>query len=39
LSITGIEQRLAPPRQAELGALLMREAHVLSTRMAGPARS
>lgn len=33
LSITGIESRLAPPRQAELGRLLMDEAHALTGRM------
>ncbi|MBM9461482.1 IclR family transcriptional regulator [Nocardioides sp. zg-536] len=33
LSITGIEDRLAPPRQAELGELLLHEAHVLSGRI------
>lgn len=31
LSITGIETRLAPPRQAELGRLLLEAAHTLST--------
>jgi DNA-binding IclR family transcriptional regulator len=31
LSITGIEARLSPPRQHELGALLLREAHQLAT--------
>ncbi|MFE6509144.1 IclR family transcriptional regulator [Nocardioides sp. NPDC057767] len=31
LSITGIEARLAPPRQAELGRLLLEAAHTLST--------
>lgn len=30
LSITGIEARLAPPRQGQLGKLLMREAHSLA---------
>lgn len=34
LSINGIESRLAPPRQRELGELLLREAHQLGTRMA-----
>jgi DNA-binding IclR family transcriptional regulator len=33
LSITGIESRLAPPRQAELGRVLMDEAHALTGRM------
>lgn len=36
LSINGIESRLAPPRQEELGQLLLREAHQLGARMAGP---
>jgi len=31
LSITGIEARLAPPRQAELGRLLLETAHTLTT--------
>lgn len=30
LSLTGIEQRFGPDRRAELGALLLREAHALS---------
>ncbi|WP_028656236.1 IclR family transcriptional regulator [Nocardioides sp. J54] len=33
LSINGIESRLAPPRQRELGELLLREAHQLGARM------
>jgi DNA-binding IclR family transcriptional regulator len=33
LSITGIEARLAPPRQQELGQLLLREAHALAGRV------
>lgn len=33
LSITGIEARLAPPRQAELGRLLLEEAHALAARV------
>lgn len=33
LSITGIEARLAPPRQAELGRLLLEEAHALAGRV------
>ncbi|TQL67895.1 IclR family transcriptional regulator [Nocardioides albertanoniae] len=36
LSITGIEARLAPPRQAELGRLLLEAAHTLSSG-SGPA--
>lgn len=36
LSITGIEARLAPPRQQELGDLLLREAHDLATLLRGP---
>lgn len=36
LSITGIEARLEMPRQQELGALLLREAHVLSGRIGRP---
>lgn len=36
LSINGIEARIAPPRQEELGQLLLREAHLLGARMAGP---
>lgn len=35
LSITGIESRLAPPRQRELGELLLHEAHALASQMAG----
>lgn len=31
LSLTGIEQRFGPDRQRELGELLLREAHALST--------
>lgn len=38
LSVTGIEARLAPPRQSELGALLLQEAHQLATRMRSFAR-
>ena len=34
LSLTGIEARLAPPRQQELGELLLREAHALTGRLA-----
>lgn len=37
LSINGIEARIAPPRQEELGQLLLREAHLLGARMARPA--
>ncbi len=33
LSLTGIEQRLGPPRQQFLGELLLREAHALSNRI------
>ena len=33
LSLTGIESRLCPPRQNDLGALLLREAHLLSRRV------
>jgi DNA-binding IclR family transcriptional regulator len=33
LSLTGIEARLAPPRQQQLGKLLLREAHALSLRI------
>lgn len=33
LSITGIEARLAPPRQRQLGKLLLGEAHALSQRI------
>ena len=37
LSITGIEARLAPPRQAELGRLLLDAAHSLTAKAtAGP---
>ena len=37
LSLTGIERRFGPDRQAELGALLLREAHELTRRTtAGP---
>jgi DNA-binding IclR family transcriptional regulator len=35
LSITGVEARLAPPRQQELGRLLLREAHRLTNRVTG----
>ena len=35
LSITGIETRLAPPRQRDLGELLLREAHDLSRQLPG----
>jgi DNA-binding IclR family transcriptional regulator len=35
LSITGVEARLAPPRQQELGQLLLREAHHLTNRITG----
>jgi DNA-binding IclR family transcriptional regulator len=35
LSITGVEARLAPPRQQELGQLLLGEAHRLTTRITG----
>lgn len=38
LSITGIEARLSPPRQAELGQLLLREAHALAGQVAGTMR-
>jgi DNA-binding IclR family transcriptional regulator len=31
LSLTGIEQRFGPERRRELGALLLREAHGLTT--------
>lgn len=36
LSITGIEARLSPPRQQELGQLLMHEAHALAGRITRP---
>ncbi|MDQ1104865.1 DNA-binding IclR family transcriptional regulator [Nocardioides zeae] len=37
LTLTGIESRFAQPRRAELGALLLREAHALTGRLsAGP---
>jgi DNA-binding IclR family transcriptional regulator len=36
LSITGVEARLAPPRQDELGRLLLREAHELAAKVAPP---
>ncbi|MDF9716837.1 MULTISPECIES: IclR family transcriptional regulator [unclassified Nocardioides] len=40
LTLTGIEARFAPARRRELGALLLREAHALGTRLsAGPART
>lgn len=35
LSITGIEARIAPPRQEQLGQMLLREAHALTEQMAG----
>ncbi|MCX4641969.1 MULTISPECIES: IclR family transcriptional regulator [unclassified Streptomyces] len=35
LSITGIESRLSPPRQQELGQLLLHEAHALAGRVTG----
>ena len=31
LSLTGIEQRFGPDRQGELGTLLLRQAHALTT--------
>lgn len=33
LSLTGIEQRIGPPRQQQLGELLLREAHALTIRI------
>ncbi|MCW2748134.1 MAG: IclR family transcriptional regulator [Nocardioidaceae bacterium] len=36
LSITGIESRFRPDRQAELGALLLEQAHLLSKQMSSP---
>ncbi len=33
LSLTGIASRFAPPRQQELGQLLLREAHELTRRL------
>lgn len=36
LSLTGIEARLAPPRQDQLGQRLMREAHLLAEAMRVP---
>jgi DNA-binding IclR family transcriptional regulator len=33
ISLTGIEQRFAPPRRQDLGALLLREAHILTRRL------
>lgn len=38
LSINGIESRIAPPRQHELGELLLREAHDLARLLSRPAR-
>lgn len=38
LSITGIEARLSPPRQQELGRLLLHEAHALAGRVTGSSR-
>lgn len=35
VSITGIEARLAPPRQEQLGQLLLRAAHAISMQVAG----
>jgi DNA-binding IclR family transcriptional regulator len=38
LSLTGVESRIAPPRQHELGPLLLREAHALAGRVNRPAK-
>lgn len=39
LSLTGIEARLAPPRQQQLGDLLLREAHALTNNLNEPPRA